>query len=163
MISGASDIAAACVDCQTIFLLPRAPDDEGIAGGRAPVGLCTRCDGLVIAIDAAERHLADLIHVIRSAGSLHFATLLQLVESWQVAPPSPLAALAELGPVGPDVLDVFDVGPAGASARRAIGSLLVLTLPALMVAAAGHGDPDTLAARLLDGCVTPGTPRPLVR
>lgn len=152
------DVAGACLDCRTIFLIPFVADDPGLAGGLAAAGLCTRCEGLVVAVEAAEQRLADMVVVVRMAGSLHFATLVQLVDSWRVAPPSPLAALAELGPVGPDVLDVFDVGSASATTRRAIGSLLVKVLGDLLRAAAGHEDPDAAAHAVLLEHVTPGRP-----
>lgn len=154
-------MAGACLDCRTIFLIPFVAEDPGLAGGVAAVGLCTRCEGLVVAVEAAEQRLADMIVVARTAGSMHFATLLQLVDSWQVAPPSPLAALAELGPVGPDVLDVFEVGSASATTRRAIGSLLVKVLGDLLRLAAGHEDPDIAARAVLLEHVTPGRPSPI--
>lgn len=148
-----ADVAGACLDCRTIFLLPYAPGDPGIAGRIAAAGLCARCGGLVVALDAAEQHLAEVIAVLRAASSLRFATLLQLVESWDVAPPSPLAAVAELGPVAPAVLAVFDVRSASSTGRRAVGALLMQVLPALLHAAVGHDDPAAAAHTILAGCV----------
>jgi hypothetical protein len=156
------DVAGVCLQCRMIFLLPSLPGVTGGVPGLMLAGLCTDCDGVVIAVDAAQRRLADLVVVIRAADARHAETLRRLVASWALAPPSPLAALAELGPVAPRVGAVIEADDAPVTERRALGALLVLLLPPLLEAAAGAADPDQIALTLLLDRVTPGSPRPMV-
>lgn len=142
------DVVGVCLECQALYLLPVAPIESR---GLCAAGLCPDCNGLVVGVEPAERRLADVVSVVRAAERRHAATLRQLVDSWEVAVPSPLAALAELGPVAPDVLDVLDLGSVTATTRRAIGTVVVAVMPALLRAAAGRRDPDTAARRVLAG------------
>lgn len=146
------------MDCQALYLLPEVPVPRH---GLSPAGLCLRCNGLVIGVEPAERRLADVVCVVRAADERHVATLRQLVDSWERAVPSPLASLAELGPVASDVLDVLDVASVSATTRRAIGTMVVAVMPALLRAAAGRRDADAIAHALLTKVATSKRPLPL--
>lgn len=147
--SAAPDVAGSCLGCRTIFLLPREPHDPGIAGGHAAAALCTRCGGLVVAVDACTDRLARMVVTLRSADIRRFGTVRALAVSWRAVEPSPLAALAELGPVSPDL--VLDLGATGApiSVRIAVGVLLISVLVPLLEAAATDEPPDAAARRIL--------------
>jgi len=155
---GEPDIPGVCLGCGTIFLLPHVPLDPGIANGDEPAGDCPSCAGLVVAVDAATEHLTDLVVTIRRSGSLHYATLLSLVESWQIATPEPLAAIAELAAVAPEVLEVFAVRDKQIGVRMALGQFLLTTLPALMTeAGVAHYDAEVAARGVLEAVIDPAT------
>jgi hypothetical protein len=157
----APDIAAGCVDCRAIFLLPGVPVGPAVVHGTAPAGTCPRCGGLVVAIDAATASLTALVVALRRSGQLHFATVLSLAESWTAAPPSPLAVLAELSAVAPEVLDLFGVRDSPIGVRIAVGSLLLATLGPLLQAAVTHADPGAAATAVLTACIAPAAPLPI--
>ena len=145
----APDVAGSCLGCRTIFLLPREPLDPGIAGGRAAAALCSRCGGLVVAVDACADRLARMVDTLRSADARRRATVRALAVSWRSVEPSPLAALAELGPVSPELVDDLGVTGAPISVRIAVGVLLISVLVPLLDAAATDEEAAPAAQRIL--------------
>lgn len=145
-----SDIAASCFGCRTIFLLEPAPQSSGLAGGTAAAARCPDCGELMLALDAAEDQLAAVVTSIRGSGSLHYATLLQLVESWELARPLPLQALAELRPVAPEIVAAFGLDETVITNRMACGTMLIELLLPLLRAAVGHEPPLEVARRVVE-------------
>lgn len=160
-VSTRADVAGTCLGCRTIFLLPRAPHDPGIAGGQAAATLCSRCGGLVVAVEACTERLALMVATLRASSDRRRATVRALARSWRAVEPSPLAALAELGPVSPALVDDLGVTGAPISVRVAVGVLLISVLTRVLDAAAGDELPERAAERILADRVAETAARPV--